>query len=82
MATLTPTPDTQATPLFDPHAGRHTVRRTSNTYGCENIITQPLYIPPERLKAFTLPSRMGNRLHYPDGTAEETSHARSNAHHA
>ena len=81
MATLTPTPDTQATTLFDPHAGRHTVRRTSNTYGCGNISTQPLYIPPERLKAFTLPSRMGNRLHYPDGTAEETSHARSNAHH-
>lgn len=68
--------------LFDPHAGRHTVRRTSNTYGCGNIITQPLYIPPERRKAFTLPSRMGNRLHYPDGTVEETSHARSNTHHA
>ncbi|QTW18210.1 hypothetical protein [Comamonas kerstersii] len=67
--------------LFDPHAGRHTVRRTSNTYGCGNISTQPLYIPPERLKAFTLPSRVGNRLYYPDGTVTEIdNHGRNQAH--
>lgn len=64
--------------VFDTHAGTTSSSRTSNTYSNagREICT---YVPASRLQAFKLPSRMGNHLHYPDGTVEETSHARANA---
>lgn len=40
----------------------------SNYQGTE-LKTNPA-IPAGRLRAYTLPSRMANRLHYPDGRVE------------
>ena len=59
--------------LFDPHVGKATPSRTSNTYG--GLGTQhTTFVPAARLAAFQLPSRMGNRLHYPNGTVKEMEH--------
>lgn len=68
---------TAAAALFDTHAGHHSSSRTSNTYSNAGRETTT-YVPDARMQAFRLPSRMGNQLHYPDGTVEETNHARHN----
>lgn len=74
------TPKANAAPaIFDAHAGNQSRSRTSNTYSSAGI-QGSTHVPEARLQAFKLPSRMGNRLHYPDGTVEETSHARNDAH--
>ena len=39
-------------------------------YTCPELAPNPA-IPEARTRAFKLPSRVGNRLHYPDGTIEE-----------
>lgn len=61
--------------LFDPHAGNFNSSRTSNTYSSIGTPGQA-YVPEGRMKAYKLPSRMGDQLHYPDGTITETSHGR------
>lgn len=64
--------------LFDTHAGTTNSSRTSNTYS--SIGTQGgTHVPAARMQAFKLPSRMGNNLHYPDGTVLETDHGRNPA---
>ena len=72
--------DSESTPLFDTHAGNRSGSRTSNTYSAAGI-SGGTYVPEARLQAFKLPSRMGNNLHYPDGTVTETNHARTPANH-
>ncbi|WP_232776580.1 hypothetical protein [Comamonas testosteroni] len=44
--------------------------RYSEPYKCPELKDTP-GIPESRMRAFTLPSRVGNRLHYPDGTIKE-----------
>ena len=43
---------------------------SSATYRCPELGRNP-GIPAARFAAYTLPSRVGNRLHYPDGRVEE-----------
>lgn len=51
-----------------------TVARVLNPWGrTDNVYTAPELkanpgIPPERMAAFKLPSRVGKRLYYPDGS--------------
>lgn len=71
--------EAQTAPVFDEHAGRRNCSRTSNTYSNAGQEGRT-YVPEARLRAFQLPSRMGNRLHYPDGTVMETDHGQSNHH--
>lgn len=44
--------------------------RNSESYKCPELKDTP-GIPASRMRAFALPSRVGNRLHYPDGTVKE-----------
>ena len=44
--------------------------RNSDPYKCPELKDTP-GIPASRMRAFALPSRVGNRLHYPDGTVKE-----------
>lgn len=70
--------EAQTAPVFDEHAGRRNCSRTSNTYSNAGQEGRT-YVPEGRLRAFQLPSRMGNRLHYPDGTVTETDHGKQPA---
>lgn len=44
--------------------------RNSEPYKCPELAHTP-GIPDSRMRAFSLPSRVGNRLLYPDGTVKE-----------
>lgn len=44
--------------------------RNSEPYKCPELKDTP-GIPASRMRAFTLPSRVGDRLHYPDGTVKD-----------
>lgn len=75
-----PKPKKPAQPaLFHPHTGSTSGSRTSNTYS--SIGTQGYtHVTEARMQASKLPSRMGNNLHWPDGTTTETDHARQPTH--
>jgi hypothetical protein len=53
------------------HHGEHHTGSARSQLGPHDYIAPELQrsagIAPERFIAFTLPSRMGNRLHWPDG---------------
>lgn len=54
---------------FAETTSRHCATSTPRGYPCPEL--QPLPgITPDRFAAFALPSRIGNRLHYPDGRVE------------
>ena len=48
---------------------RHCSTSMPNGYTCPELQPMP-GITPDRFDAFALPSRMGNRLHYPCGRVE------------
>ncbi|MCB4365432.1 hypothetical protein KIH07_16940 [Hydrogenophaga taeniospiralis] len=56
-----------------PEAVGRTATRPTGTYAGTELQRNP-GIGPERYAAFDLPSRMGNRLHYPDGRVTSLEH--------
>lgn len=66
------TPNKWASGLSYAYTAAEAPVRNSNqtqTYDGQELRTNP-GIPPERMLAYSLPSRVGNRLHYPGGRVE------------
>ena len=77
ITVATSTPVLRATELQQRRASRSTGQTANNLWGrgtkpytCPELLPVPS-ITPGRAKAYTLPSRMGNHLHYPDGRVEK-----------